>query len=244
MCGGLAVSLGLLPDQALLNDSNPHVINFYRHLQQGLVIDIPLEFDHDVFYANRDRFNELIADGGRDSAEAAQLLYYLNRSCWNGLTRFNAKGEFNVPIGRYPTVNYTRDWRHYAQVMSGWTFKHGDFEELTLAPDDFVYADPPYDVEFTRYTPDDFKWRDQERLAEWLAAHPGPVVVSNQKTDRIVQLYERHGFDLAFVESRRLIAADGTRRGNTVEVVGFRGVGFGQLPSVQTHGRRAYVRVT
>ncbi len=51
------------------------------------------------------------------------------------------------------------------------------------------YADPPYDVEFTRYTQQDFVWADQERLATWLATHPGPVVASNQATPRIIELY-------------------------------------------------------
>ncbi|MCK5366505.1 MAG: DNA adenine methylase, partial [Gammaproteobacteria bacterium] len=35
-CGGLAVALGLDPQRALLNDVNPHPVNFYRHLQEGL----------------------------------------------------------------------------------------------------------------------------------------------------------------------------------------------------------------
>src|SRR5689334_2657621 len=42
LCGGLAVTLGLLPERALLNDINPHAINFYRRLKQGLVVDLPM----------------------------------------------------------------------------------------------------------------------------------------------------------------------------------------------------------
>jgi DNA adenine methylase len=51
---------------------------------------------------------------------------------------------------------------------------------VVLDPDDFVYADPPYDVEFTTYSKEGFSWRDQIRVAEWLACHSGPVVLSNQ----------------------------------------------------------------
>jgi len=50
------------------------------------------------------------------------------------------------------------------------------FRSSISCRDDFVYADPPYDVEFTQYAKDDFKWEDQVRLAEWLAKHSGPVV--------------------------------------------------------------------
>ena len=56
---------------------------------------------------------------------------------------------------------------------------------------DFVYADPPYDVEFTHYSKDGFGWDQQVRTAEWLAAHRGPVVLSNQATPRITSLYAR-----------------------------------------------------
>ncbi len=76
---------------------------------------------------------------------------------------------------------------------------------------DFVYADPPYDVEFTKYAKDDFKWEDQVRLAEWLAEHPGPVILSNQATERIVKLYGDLGFDVRLLKAPRRIACNGDR---------------------------------
>ncbi|HCC32292.1 MAG TPA: adenine methyltransferase, partial [Clostridiales bacterium] len=77
--------------------------------------------------------------------------------------------------------------------------------------DDFVYADPPYDVEFTQYSKDGFTWKDQVRLANWLASHPGPVVASNQATPRIVSLYRSLGFDLRFLDAPRMINCTGDR---------------------------------
>src|SRR5262249_4345833 len=62
-CGGLAVALGLMPDRALLNDANPHLINFYQWLQKGLRTDLPMENDEALFYEHRDRFNALLAAG-------------------------------------------------------------------------------------------------------------------------------------------------------------------------------------
>src|SRR5436309_2822339 len=76
--GGLAVALGLLPDRALLNDANPHLVNFYEWLRRGLRIDITLENEEKLFYQHRTRFNELVANGRSDTAEAAALFYYLN----------------------------------------------------------------------------------------------------------------------------------------------------------------------
>src|SRR5204863_5445442 len=62
-CGGLAIGLGLQPKHALLNDINPHLINFYHHLQNELEMHITTRNDEKLFYRHRDRFNRLIRDG-------------------------------------------------------------------------------------------------------------------------------------------------------------------------------------
>lgn len=103
-CGGLAVATGLMPGRALLNDINPHVINFYEWLKRGLRISFAMTNDEAAFYRARDRFNALLQAGGDKTAEAAALFYYLNRTGYNGLCRFNGKGAFNVPFGSYTTI--------------------------------------------------------------------------------------------------------------------------------------------
>src|SRR6185436_573154 len=100
---------------------------------------------------HRSRFNQLIDNGKSQTAEAAQLFYYLNRTGFNGLCRFNRSGEFNVPFGKYARIGYTRDFSPYRDVVGSWTFTNADVEAVPLKPSDFVYADPPYDVEFTTY---------------------------------------------------------------------------------------------
>lgn len=209
--GGLAVTLGLMPEKALLNDTNEHLINFYRWLQVGLRIDIPLENSEKVFYRHRSRFNALIATEQADTEEAASLFYYLNRTGFNGLCRFNASGEFNVPFGRYKKLIYRRDFTAYRAVLAAWTLSHGDFGDIVLRPTDFVYADPPYDVEFTKYSKGGFSWEDQVRTAEWLAVHKGPVVLVNQSTPRIEQLYRRLKFEVRFLDAPRRISCTGDR---------------------------------
>jgi len=211
-CGGLAVALGLRAERALLNDVNTHLINFYRWLQRGLVVRLPLVNDKEVYYAYRARLNQLIKDPHTAaSQQAAELFYYLNRTGYNGLCRFNKKGEFNVPFGRYKRINYVRDFRDYRLPLQNWQFTAGDFGDLAVRPDDFIYADPPYDVEFTEYAKDGFSWEDQVRLARWLAQHPGPVVASNQATARIVQLYKDLGFELILLQGPRRISCTGDR---------------------------------
>lgn len=211
LCGGLAVALGLRPQRALLNDVNPHVINFYRWLKAGLRIELRLEKDRALYYQYRARFNALIDSGGAETAEAAALFYYLNKTDYNGLCRFNRKGEFNVPFGSHKTIQYVTDFSAYQQAFQAWEFSCGDFESLALEPGDFIYADPPYDVEFTKYAKEDFTWADQVRLVRWLAKHDGPVVLSNQATERILDLYRAHGFALEEVDAPRRISCNGDR---------------------------------
>lgn len=210
-CGGLAVVLGLQPKRALLNDINPHLVNFYRQVQSGLEMRLPMRYDEELFYRYRERFNRLNRNDKANSAEAAQLFYYLNRTCFNGLCRFNKGGDFNVPFGTYQNINYAKDFADYATVFRRWKFSNKDIESLRIDKDDFIYADPPYDVQFTTYSAGGFSWDDQERTAELLAAHPGPVVISNQATPRIVELYEGLGFELTYLDGPRRISCTGDR---------------------------------
>src|SRR6266849_1567032 len=161
--------------------------------------------------------------GATASEEAAALFYYLNRTGYNGLCRFNRKGEFNVPFGRYQRISYTTDFSAYRGVFADWELSTGDFESLVISEGDFIYADPPYDVEFTQYSKEQFGWAQQVRLAEWLAAHRGPVAVSNQATERIVRLYEGLGFEVERVSAPRRISCTGDRT-PAVEILALKGV--------------------
>lgn len=211
-CGGLSVALGLQPERALLNDVNPHLMNFYRQIKAGTLesCDVPTENEREAFNRHRARFNEL-ARAGQHTPESAALFFYLNKTCFNGLCRFNRKGEFNVPFGKFKTINYERTWLDYTERFTWWQFTCGDFAAIPLQAGDFVYADPPYDVEFTTYSAGGFGWADQARAARWLALHDGPVVLVNQATARIETLYRSLGFDISFLAAPRRISCNGDR---------------------------------
>jgi DNA adenine methylase len=210
-CGGLAVALGLQPEQALLNDANPQLINFYEWLKRGLRISIEMANDAELFYEHRDRFNQLLRAGKGGTREAASLFYYLNRTGYNGLCRFNRSGAFNVPFGRYANINYRRSFVDYRPLFKTWEFSRAGFDQILLRPDDFVYADPPYDVVFTQYSKGGFSWDEQVRTAEWLAKHRGPVVLANQATPRIMKLYRGLGYKLVKLSAPRRISCTGDR---------------------------------
>lgn len=217
------MALGLRPQRALINDINPHAINFYRWLKKGLKITIPMENDRDLFYEHRETFNRLGREGKADTKVAASLFYYLNKTGYNGLCRFNQKGEFNVPFGRYKSISYKRDFLEYRTALQNWDLRCTDFEKLKLNKTDLIYADPPYDVEFTQYTDEGFTWDDQERLAAWITRHPGPAIISNQATERIVALYQACGFYIEYRDVHRLINCKPDRP-RAREVIAIKGV--------------------
>lgn len=232
--GSAAVALGLRPQEALLNDLNPHLINLHLWVQRGLEITLPMKNDKEYYLAQRTNFNQLIKVNQAWSTAAAQLLYYLNHNDYNGLMRFNGSGFFNAPFGKYKTVNYIKDFSPWQQAFQRWEFTAGEFANVKLQPSDFVYADPPYDQVtasedgaeqmvlldegqengrgFTTYSGDRFTWIDQLNLAKQLAAHPGPALISNAATPRIVELYERLGFQIQFVSEARHINCNGSDR--------------------------------
>jgi DNA adenine methylase len=224
-CGGLGAALSLRPEQALLNDINPHLINFYQHLQTGLIGAAfgPADNTEAVFYAQRERFNQLIQQGESQTPEAALLFYYLNRTCFNGLCRFNRRGLFNVPFGAYKSIAYLSEaeFSAYPAALAGWCFTCQDFSQMQIQADDFLYVDPPYDVPFTSYAQEDFDWRDQERLVAWLAQHRGPILVSNQATPRIIDLYQGAGFEIRYLNAPRRISANG-KRDHVQEIIAFK----------------------
>jgi DNA adenine methylase len=223
--GGMSIPLGLRAEKAVISDINPHLINLYRWLQIGLVPDasVNLVNTEKVYYENRTRFNVLCHHQNYWTKEGALLFYYLNRTCFNGLCRFNQSGMFNAAYGKYKKLIYREDFSIYKEVMAGWVILHGDFQKIQLEADDFIYADPPYDDVFTKFTPEDFGWDDQERLAKWLAAHPGPVIASNSYTDRIVDLYKGLGFQVYVGAAPRRVSCDGNRE-DAKEILALRNI--------------------
>lgn len=211
-CGGLAVTLGLMPKRALLNDINPHLINFYNQIKKGLVITHHFKNESDYYYKIREKFNSLLKKGEIDTTQTAEFFYFLNRTGFNGLCRFNNSGFYNIPFGRNKTINYVTDFLEYQKSFEKWKFTCSDFEKIKYNDDDFIYVDPPYDVPFTQYSAGGFSWDDQVRTAKHFAKHKGPVILSNQATDRIMKLYSSLGYDLRVLDAPRVISCNGDRK--------------------------------
>src|SRR5262249_51960458 len=181
---------------------------------------IPQTLDRPFFEAQRARFNALVDANQAMGPEAARLFLYLNKACFNGRWRVNARGHFNVPLGGYESIPIP-NLHPYTAAFQDREFTCGDFQELKLTPDDFIYADPPYVDAADGYNTRAFTWSDQVRLAHWLAAHPGPVVASGQGP-KVESLYRDLGFTVSNVPMARAINSDGTGRGAVEEMLATR----------------------
>jgi DNA adenine methylase len=234
------VALGLQPKRALLADANPHLVNFYQQLRDPRPFEIKMENNEALFYAYRNCFNELAGTSGQYTRTAAELFYFLNRTCFNGVCRFNRAGKYNVPFGAYSSINYRRDFSDYAAAFRGWDIRCQSFEQLDVQADDFLYCDPPYDGTFTDYSSGGFSWEQQVYLAQWAARHPGPAVMSNQATDRILDLYRSLGFDVRLVEVARSVSAKGDRK-PAMEMLAMRNIATERTDSAAEEDGNTYI---
>jgi DNA adenine methylase len=192
-CGSLAVPFFIIPDQAWVNDANSYIINLYKQLV--LEPSMPEQKrDKELYIFKRSQFNNLIEQGVIEGRELAELFYYLNRFGYNGVIRFNQKGKFNTPFGLSKV--YKTNFEIEADVLKDWKITNLDFKEVieNCGESDFIFADPPYDEQFNYYVKHSFPWERQVELAHLLSKHPGPVVTTNNPSDRIVDLYTSLGF--------------------------------------------------
>jgi DNA adenine methylase len=163
--GSGVVLFNLAPERAIAAEINPHIISFYRKLQtgelQGINVRSFLEREgqllssrgEEYYYEVRKRFN---------SRHDPLDLLFLNRSCFNGVMRFNSKGKFNVPFCKKPNrfrkayitkiVNQVK-WVSNVIKNRDWRFTCADWKDtLDLCDsEDFVYLDPPYYGRHTNY---------------------------------------------------------------------------------------------
>ncbi|MSU66353.1 MAG: Dam family site-specific DNA-(adenine-N6)-methyltransferase [Opitutus sp.] len=201
--GGGAVALNLPLPAAILADANEDLISVYRELQRGgekyiaqcAALFTPSANTAAVYYARRAEFN-MTPNRGRKAC----LFVYLNRHGYNGLCRYNARGGFNVPFGRYKAPRLPRDaLRSFHARLQTCELRHADFRDVLAEAreGDFVYCDPPYvpasaTANFTAYAKGGFGPPEQAALAAGCrdAAHRGAtVVVSNHDTPGTRELY-------------------------------------------------------
>ncbi len=233
--GGGAVLFKLQPDAAVINDTNPDLVNLYRTIKlkpDSLIEDLKRHKNEKEYYYNqrgidRDarKFSEL------SDVERASRFIYLNKTCYNGLYRVNRRGQFNTPFGRYKAPNIVNEKviRAVSSYLNSCEIEimNTDFEIAVeqAASGDFVYFDPPYDpvsqsANFTSYTTSGFSRDEQIRLrsvCDSLNNSGVKFLLSNSATPFIRDLYS--DYDVNIIKAGRAVNSVASKRGSVEEVL-------------------------
>lgn len=236
--GSCSVMMNTDYEQYLIADVNADLINMYQVIQENseyFIEELKYFFenynDEISYYRERNKFNL------PHSAlfERALTFLYLNRHCFNGLCRYNKKGEFNTPYGKLKNPYFPEvEIRAFAEKAKRATFISASFEEtLQMAKSgDVVYCDPPYlpasvssvgsnhSQEFTAYTKDGFDYDQHSQLAAELRrlSYSGCFcVASNNDNQPVRSLYS--DFDLQPLTVRRSCGGAGSSRKSADELI-------------------------
>ncbi|QLQ97598.1 adenine-specific DNA-methyltransferase [Providencia alcalifaciens] len=230
--GAGSVFLNTNYDSYVLADINSDLINLYNtvkyrseaFIEEAQRLFTPEFNTSEQYYLMRKTFNQ-----SDDPAKRSILFLYLNRHCYNGLCRYNLRGEFNVPFGRYKKPYFPKDellW--FAEKAQKATFVTQSYSKTLLdAPmGSVIYCDPPYaplseTANFTAYHTNSFSAQEQQNLA--LLAHKLssereiPVLISNHETPMTREWY--HQAQLHIVKVRRTISRNILSRAKVNELL-------------------------
>jgi DNA adenine methylase len=226
--GGGAVFFENQPQDAILSDANNRLVELYKVIRDD-AYDLKIAIENHAKFHAKEYYYNIRSKNMEDSVSRAAQFLYLNRTCWNGLYRENAKGEFNVPIGTHRTVIYdSDDFFAWSRALQRACIEHQDFEAtVDQATDgDFIFVDPPYTVRhnmngFVKYNQTIFAWEDQIRLRAALERASGRgalFAMTNADHDSVKELY--HGFGKhRQLKRHSVIAANSAHRASSTELL-------------------------
>lgn len=216
--GGGALYFYLEPDCAIVNDLNTKLMTFYQQLRDRYSlmrrqldkIQKIYERNQDYYRAAKSTFpdervpndnetfyyemRELFNHPDKKYLEGV-VYFFINKTAYSGMIRYNSQGEYNVPFGRYPNLNTKLVTKQHSSLLQRAELFNTDYEEIfnMLAEDDFVFLDPPYDCIFNDYGNIDmmngFDETEHRRLANHFRNLPCRALMIIGKTPLTVELY-------------------------------------------------------
>ena len=224
--GGGALFFHLEPKQAIINDINTKLINFYQGVKddytklRGELNEIESaynanrkEFDslkilhpnqrvedknEVLYYQLRNMFNDTIPKAYSD----ALLYFYINKTAYSGMIRYNSRGEFNVPFGRYKHLNTQMVSLSHSKLLERANIYNTDYSKIfdMCREDDFVFLDPPYDCVFSdygndKYKEDGFNEANHRKLAQDFTNLPCKALMVIGRTALTEELYRKYIVD-------------------------------------------------
>lgn len=194
--GGGALFFYLEPQRAIINDINAPLMTFYRGVRDNYpILREELDSIEHIYLQNRKDFDALkskfpdkrvrdcneelyycirdMYNGLSDKQYSDALIYYfINKTSYSGMIRYNAKGEFNVPFGRYKHLNTNLVTLEHSSLLQKARLFNLDYSSIfeLSQNEDFIFLDPPYDCIFSDYGneiyKEGFSESDHRKLAQ------------------------------------------------------------------------------
>lgn len=222
--GGGAVYFHLEPQSAIINDINEKLISFYLNVRNDFdIMRVQLDYLQSIYEANQRRFRELKGDTSERVENRNEELYYsirdmyngkipsvyldgvlyyfINKTAYSGMIRYNQNGEYNVPFGHYPNFNTKIITDEHSALLQRAQIHHLDYAEIfqMATANDFMFLDPPYDCIFNDYGNIDmmngFDEEQHRRLAADFRNLPSKAMMVIGKTPLTEELYGRYIVD-------------------------------------------------
>jgi len=196
--GGGSLLFHLEPKKAIISDVHNELIDLYNTIKAEKSNEIynfmkNHKNDEENYYKIRDEFipkNEL---------ERACKFYYLRKTCFRGMLRYNKKGEFNIPFGKYKKINFdSLQKKNYEEILKRTIIHNKDFSFIFEKYNDnnnFVFLDPPYDSKFTDYGYCKFGKEEHIKLFNYFETTKNKCLLIIGKTDFISKLYDNYIVD-------------------------------------------------
>lgn len=190
--GGGSVYFYLNPNNAVISDVHTELIDLYKSIGTGKgqeIYEFMKQYPNDeiTYYKVRDEMEI------KDELDSAKRFYYQRKTCFRGMLRYNKNGKFNIPFGRYKTINYSELLnKDYETLLSRTEILNKGFEYIFENYNDennFMFLDPPYDSEFTDYGYCQFGKKEQEKLATLFKNTKIKCLMIIGKTKLIEDLY-------------------------------------------------------
>lgn len=222
--GGGALFFYLEPDNAIVNDANARLMTFYRQLRDDYpTMRIQLDMLQEIYEKNQTEYKILKAESPDvrvpnaneelyyrirnlfnhpdDTFMDGVLYFFINKTAYSGMIRYNSNGEYNVPFGRYPNLNTKMVTEEHSKLLQRAELYNLDYSEIfnMAQENDFMFLDPPYDCVFNDYGNIDmmngFDEQEHRRLAADFRNLPCRALMVIGKTPLTEELYGQYIFD-------------------------------------------------
>ena len=222
--GGGAVYFYLEPDKAIINDVNERLMSFYNQLRDNYSeMRIQLDKIQHIYETNQAAYKKLKAQSPDERVPNANedlyykmrelfnhpdnsyldgvIYFFINKTAYSGMSRYNNNGEYNVPFGRYPNLNTKLVTEQHSHLLQKAELYNLDYQQIfnMANENDFMFLDPPYDCVFNDYGNIDmmngFDETEHRRLAEDFKNLPCRALMVIGKTPLTMELYGKYVYD-------------------------------------------------